>query len=311
MKSWNDVYAELAKANVKDVRAGMPRGKDQHGKVLQWRGLRETKDVLGVCIHQGGTPNTSNYRATAEYHSGKRNHITPGRPLPSICYPIVIPKGSDSALLVADLNWVTYAQGNPNMPGAENRHLIPILVMGGFENDGFRRPWTTPGPTIRQMDILEKLLVVLSEVFEFGRDGVFGHHHFGKPHCPGRELMAFIENKREDWSFTDKQWQEALLLWNPHALVVFGADGKWGKESKFWLAEFQRTHRLQVTAFQDVFTQLMLMHRYGGLRIDPLVEDDHVELSAVTWDTVRIIEADAPEVAISNGKKKPTKKRKK
>jgi hypothetical protein len=59
---------------------------------------------------------------------------------------------------------------------------------------------------------------------------------------------------------TDKEWQQALLKWNPNCLPKYGADGKWGNESKSALCLFQRSNRLDCTGYQDNFSHLKLYH---------------------------------------------------
>ena len=85
--------------------------------------------------------------------------------------------------------------------------------------------------------------------------GVFVHN------CPGSALVEWIETRRVDAQQleTAEDWQAALLQWDPDCLPKYGVDGDWGDESKFALSKFQRWAGIKPTAFQDVFTELMLL----------------------------------------------------
>ena len=263
--SWDDVEAAILTAEeagiLLDKRSEMPRG----GRY--WKRHRESPhDVLGHCLHQNGSPNSKYPQKTAAYHTSAQNHITPGRPLPSTVYPFMIPDTDDPAWLTCDLRWITHAQGSVE-PGDENRHLLPILVMGGFADDGFQRPWTKPGPSDAQFGALSDLIGWTEQVFGYGGEGYYGHYHFGKSACPGLALRGWTERQRAILGHaelrTDLEWQQALLRWDASALPVFGADGKWGGESKYWLTKFQQTMRIRATGMQDPFVEMLLMKYFG------------------------------------------------
>lgn len=269
-KTWGDVEAAIKIAVecgiLIDKRADMPRGRDAQGYYIEWKRSRATPaDVLGHCLHQNGSKNFTNPPRTAEYHTSKNNHITPGRPLPSGSYPIMIPDIDGPAWLTGNLDGITYAQGD-NAAGDENRHLIPVLVMGGFEDSGFKRPWTKVGPSDHQNANLIMVVTWLQRVFDYGGEGYFGHYHFGKPTCPGRALRQWTEAARagDDQAnlLSDLDWQRALLRWDPQALPRFGADGDWGGESRCALTKFQKQRGIRQTAQQDPFTALVLLQRY-------------------------------------------------
>ena len=273
-KTWDDVEREIKAAVgagiLADKRAEMPRGRNPRtGGVVEWRRERQSPaDILGHCAHQNGSKNFTNPKATASYHTSPDNHITPGKPLASTCYGIMIPDVPGPAWLTADLRWITYAQG-AKAAGDENKHLLPILVMGGFEDDSFRKMWTKLGPSDHQLENFDKVTQWTQAVFSYGGEGWFGHNHFGKRACPGRMLRHLTQKVRDADDkadlLTDLEWQESLLRWNPQALPKFGADGDWGDESRYWLSQFQRAHGLASTAFQDPFTELILLQRYTAL----------------------------------------------
>ena len=223
--------------------------------------VRKKEDVLGACVHQnaGGT----DPHITALYHTSPDNHITPGRPLPSICYHVAV-VDEEVPWLVADPLWRTYAQGSPQ-PGDENTHLLAILVMGNFDGPGHKGKVAMP--TLRQLRAFDKAVAWAQRTFGFGDSGLFGHYHFGKAACPGYTLQEQIEARRKvapDLK-TDLEWQQALLRWNPTCLPKYGADGDWGDESKRAVTSFQVAHRIQVTGLRDPFTELLLLKSYPAV----------------------------------------------
>lgn len=238
-----------------DKRSVMPRGEGCWPKV-------DPDDRLGICIHQNGSKNFRNPKGTASYHTSKNNHITPGKGLPTIVYPICIPDNDEPANLTGELLDRTYAQSandDRGYPGDENTHLIPILVMGGFRGVGYRGYAETP--THAQVMKLERVVEFLQFVFDFTDGAIFCHADFGKAACPGYFLTDWVEEKRQDTRqlITGLDWQEALLSWDATCLPIYGADGCWGGESKSALASFQRDQLLRVTAMQDPFTELVLL----------------------------------------------------
>lgn len=269
--TWDEVEDRIKQAASEkllvDRRKEMPRG-ILNGRVREWR-TRNVRDVLGVCIHQSGGRQTNNPIATAKYHTSADNHITPGYPLPSLCYPIAIQDSVDEPpWLCGDLKWVTYAQGAGGRlyPGDENCHLFAIVVLGAFTGPGFNKAWTSPAPSSRQMYHLQRLVEWAMEVFNFGGEGVFGHYHFGKASCPGYAISKWIEEVREkdDKANFDnlKDVQKALLMWNSECLPQHGANGEFTEETKKALTLFQRSHKMRQTGMYDPFTELYLLQKY-------------------------------------------------
>jgi hypothetical protein len=292
-KTWSDVEAAIAEA-VKsglllDKRDAMPRGV-LDGKTREWY-KREVGDVLGVAVHQSAGRNTSDPRATGRYHTSVNNHITPGRPLPSLVYHIAITDSGD-AWLCGDLSWRTYGQGakEKDHPGDENKHLLCLLVLGGFHGLGWKPRWAKKGPTDAQLAKLPKVVRWLMDTFDFGGEGVFGHYHFGKAACPGFVVTDWIEECRakDDKAelATTQETQEALLRWRPGCLPKYGADGVYssGGETSRALVAFQREHGIRQTGREDPFTELILLQRYpdpelakGGLVEHVEFTEDEVE----------------------------------
>lgn len=268
-----------------DMRPFMPMGYTKSRKAKEWP-KRDLASILGTCFHQNGSGNSYSPVNTGAYHASPDNHITPGRPLAGICYDFAtpdithskfkwpggfkLPNGSDpnTAWLVSDLTARKYAQRAPDskgFPGDENTHLMSCLVMGGHRGPGYRG--VDDGPSKGQWVQVNKLWDWLQCAFDFGWCAAFGHYDFGKAACPGYAVMEWIEQHRVNALDleTAKDWQEALLRWDSGCLPRFGADGDWGKESKGALVRFQQTHKMAVTALQDPFTELMLLHRYPPL----------------------------------------------
>lgn len=258
------VEAAIAKAVsdgwMKDARSVIPTANSRYGvDQFNWP-KRLIVEVLGQCTHQNASPNTSDPIATAKYHTSINNHITPGRPLPSIVYPICIPK-KGVVLITGNILDRTYAQAYGGLAdGDENLHLIAVLVMGGFRGPGYKGH--ADGPTVKQLEGHTKVCQWLAELFDYGAEGNFYHAHFGKAGCPGYVLMNRIDGWREAAKQdlrTDRDWQQALLRWDPHCLPKYGPDGVWGYESKQALVRFQRGKNLHITGIQDPFTELVLL----------------------------------------------------
>jgi len=237
----------------------MPRGKDAFGNTIHWK-PRAFIDILGCCIHQNASANQDPIK-TALYHTSDKNHITHGKPLPSICYHFAIPDGDEPPWYVADIAWKTYSQGAEDTlyPGDENKHLISILVMGDFDGPSYKG--SLRGPTNKQLIHLHNLISYLKLCFDFGDDGVFGHCHFGKLNCPGSVLQRQIEFYRNAVASilqTILDWQKALVRWDDTCLSKYGIDGSWGEESKKAICMFQKAHNLKITGMRDPFTELVL-----------------------------------------------------
>jgi hypothetical protein len=217
--------------------------------------------VLGQCCHQNGSPNFTNWKNTAEYPTRPGNHLgKDGRALPGGSYDIMIPDIKDMpAVVTANFLDRKYEQGNRNMPGSENVHLIAVLIMGGYTGPGFKG--FAAAPSAHQLHNLELVTHWLQHIFGYGNEGIFGHYHFGKAACPGDWGIAWIDDKRVGCKSIDAiaDWQKALLRWDSDCLPKYGADGDWGNESRAALRKFQRAHGIQVSGFQDDFSELMLM----------------------------------------------------
>jgi hypothetical protein len=238
-----------------DERANMPKGPGAWPRV-------KSSDRVGMVIHQNGSANFKRFKDTAAYHVSKDNHISPGRGMPTTVYDVMIPDDDKPARVTAEFLDRKYSQAAAN-PGDENRHLLAVLVMGGYRGPGYKG--YAEAPSAHQMHQLEVVTHWMQHTFGFGNEGLFGHFHFGKASCPGYWGMAWLEAKRSTVVGLEsiKDWQNALLKWNPKALPKYRADGDWGGESKYWLSEFQKAINIKRTAFQDEITELFLMRAVG------------------------------------------------
>lgn len=269
------IASAIAAGWMKDLRSSIQTANERYNTDQYEWPVRLLRELLGQCTHHNGSKNTNNPKATARYHTSKHNHII-DRPMPSIIYPICIPD-SGEVLITGEILERTYAQaygGKAN--GDENLHLVPILVMGGFEAPGFKG--YSQGPTTKQMRGHTKVCRWLAELAQFGAEGNFYHAHFGKATCPGYVLMDRIDAWRkaalQDLK-TDLDWQQALLRWDPSCLPKYGADGDWGQESKMALIKFQKAKGLYITAMHDPFTELVL------LRDHPMPESNTATMQGV------------------------------
>lgn len=255
------------------IRAGLLadwRGELPKNPAKRFRRRAGPEDVLGVCTHHGASPN-QDPRKTAHYHTGA-NHIS-ATGCPGIVYSAVISDRAepDRVILCHDLATITWSHGVPTngkggWSGDENRHLLSVLVMGDFDEIGRKGRSRAPSPG--QLRRWRWFTGWLEGLFGFNGLGYFGHHHFGKYHCPGSALRSQIECRRAglvgldgDWA-----WQRALLRWRDDCLPRWGADGDWGDESRRALAAFERAHKHRVDGIQDPFTELLLLRKYpdGG-----------------------------------------------
>lgn len=246
----------VARGILVDKRAIMPRGKDAYGNVKQWT-IRYITDILGVCCHQNAG-NSTDPITTAKFFTSPNNSVSP-EPLPSVAYHFMIPDTIDPPWYTADVTWKTWAQG-ASTPGDENLALVSVCIMGNFYAPGYKPSSGKPGPSQRQIDRLQALWNWLKACYGCEDNALFGHFDFRKSACPGTVVQDWIMSLRTHAPRleTDKEWQQALLKWNPNCLPKYGADGIWGSESKSALCMFQRSNRLECTGYQDTFSHLKL-----------------------------------------------------
>lgn len=267
MNPWKHVESAIADALsdgwLVDYRTKLPRHKTRQNR------RRECPDdVLGVCSHQSGSVNQDPVR-TANYHVGP-NHVS-SKGCPTLLYNFVITRQERGKVLLAvDPVEIVSAQGQATRgreewAGDENRHLLPILIMGDFSEMTIGRRGFDEEPSPDQIDSWYQLTSWLSKVFSFRGNGYFGHYHFGKSACPGMRVRRLTEDMRRDviGFANDRQWQEALLRWDETCLPRWGADGVWGFESQRALVNFERAHKHRTDGLKDPFTELLLGSKYA------------------------------------------------
>lgn len=254
------VREAVAQGWLADKRRAMP-------KAGRWPVVGDPALRLGMCVHQSASPNTTDPLKTAAYHTSPDNHITPGRPLPGLCYHFAITDDTGPVWLCSNLDDRLYSQGSATSPGDENTHLLSVLVMGAFEGVGWHPPYARARPSMHQFSKLAQLTEWLKKVFGFDGSGVFAHCFFGKAACPGHALTAWVEQQRQgasaDREHDTSYWQACLDRWKPGCLGSTGVDGMWGQASQAALVSFQRWRKVEVTGMLDPFTRLMLRRQFA------------------------------------------------
>jgi hypothetical protein len=266
--TWDDVDRAVEKALregwLADYRKRLPTNPTK-----RFRSRKSPADVLGCCTHQSASRN-QDPRNTAAYHSGP-NHVS-ATGCPGLLYTLAISQDIEpgKVLLCNDLRSETWSQGkaptaeHPEWSGDENRHLVSILMMGDFDEPATGHRGKSGDPTSLQIKRWKKATNWLRALFGFDGLGYFGHYHFGKGACPGRVGRQLVECRRLGYEGLqgDREWQEALLRWDPECLPEYGADGDWGNESKRALVAFERAHKHRADGIQDPFTELLLLRKY-------------------------------------------------
>lgn len=186
--------------------------------------------LKGMVVHQS----LEEYRkasGNAKYHVGS-NHISDDG-LPGLSYTFFIE--ADGKVIYANhIEDKPYSQGYSDRPGDENAEFVSVCVGGNFSGPGYAGTQT---PTQAQIDSVRRLWNELAVIFNWGNDCLFGHYHFGKPTCPGNDLMEVIDSIRPMTFSSTIERQKAL-----HRLGYYKGeiDGRWGPVSKAALVEFQK-----------------------------------------------------------------------
>ena len=192
---------------------------------------RDPAELKGLVVHQSleeyGTAS-----GNAKYHVGP-NHISEDG-LPGLSYTIFIERAG-RAILANPVERKTYSQGYGGRLGDENEEFLSICVGGNFSAPGYAGTQT---PTPAQTDLLAKVWEHLKLTWGWFNSDLYGHAHFGKPTCPGNELMEFIEAHRPIVFMSANERQRILAKLGYYKGNV---DGHWGPASKTALVEFQRT----------------------------------------------------------------------
>jgi hypothetical protein len=147
-------------------------------------GYRPESMIDKAIVHQElGNGNTI---AVHNYQISKDSHLKPGTGAPKITYHFTIePDGWVYQVNdLVDVVWHTKGQ---------NLVAVGIMLVGDF--DGVDHVGTTK-PTDDQLASLGQLLDKLTSDLGLPKTAVHGHSDFGKPACPGFEVMEFINTYR-------------------------------------------------------------------------------------------------------------------
>lgn len=246
-----------------------PKIIDQRGKLpvhatKKW-GRRKASDIKGIVVHQSAGSKKWLTKAIAEYHVGP-NHIS-DTGAPGLCYTYAIePDGKIiQANDIEDVTW-SQATSKPPIPGTmANTHFLGICVLGDF--DGPSHDGQDNGPTAEQLKSLEQLVAWLQKELSIPQTGLYGHYHFGKENCPGKELADFVENTRARGLETllpveVADWQSLLVKLGydlgRSGPKHDGVDGDWGTRSKVAITAFQAKVPVPITGYCDRLTAVAL-----------------------------------------------------
>lgn len=236
-----DYNAEILKAGfVVDMREELAR----HATKTWQR--RDPSVIKGVVYHQS-LDDYGRVKPNAKYHVSP-NHIS-STGLPGLSYTMFGDREMGKVVLANDVECITYSQGDRHIPGDENELYLGVCWGGNFSGPGYRSPKDMK-LTDDQARLAINLWADLKSVLSLEDNQLFGHYHFGKPACPGFELMNIIEGVRarfnygtvlgRDFSSTEGRQAALKALGYYHGEL----DGEWGTQSKYALTQFQRAEEL-------------------------------------------------------------------
>ena len=217
----------LRSSFIEDWRQTLPRHRGRHWTV------RPPSKLQGMVLHQSLEVTGSAYN-TARYHVGP-NHISSAG-LPGLSYTLFIERDG-RVILANDVEAKTWSQGyiDPEFVD-ENAIYMGVCVGGNFSGPGYSG---TQRPTKEQMDSVDRLWRLCRGLWCWSGAGLYGHFHFGKPACPGGDLLEYVYSERPPGMGFSRvsEMQEALRKLGSYTGEI---DGMWGPKSKSALVEFQR-----------------------------------------------------------------------
>ena len=154
----------------------VPNPKYSSGKL--W-GYRPESIIDKIIVHQAMSE--ADTLVIHNYHISETSHIKRGG-APKICYHYTIEKDGKVYLVNDHEDVVWHCKG-------QNLTSLGILLLGDFagqDHDGRSEP------TPEQLESLEMLLDKLTSELHLSPQDIYGHFDFGKPACPGFEVMKFI-----------------------------------------------------------------------------------------------------------------------
>jgi hypothetical protein len=229
-------------------------------------GKRAIKDIQGVVLHQSLEERAS-ASGNAKYHSGP-NHISPDG-LPGLSYTGFMEK-TGKLYLANDFEDATWSQGTEIIPGDENHRYVAFCVGGNFSGPGYKG---TQEPTEAQRTNVLTMWAFLKVFLGLRNNQLFGHYSFGKPACPGYQLMMTIDviHEQRDWvggfyNFETIDGRQKALESLGFMKVQEGQFGVWDLESKGALVAFQRAHGLVADGVWGLKTEAAITDAVRGNR---------------------------------------------
>lgn len=220
----------LRSSFIEDGRQVLPRHRGR-----QWL-ARPPDKLKGLVLHQS-LEESGSALAVAAYHVGA-NHIR-AEGLPGLSYTLFVERDG-KVILANDVEGKTWSQGylDPERVD-ENALYMGVCVGGNFSGPAYKG---TQRPTPAQMDSVDKLWGVCKGLWGWTGAGLFGHFHFGKPACPGGDLLEYVYSHRPAQFISVMDRQMALCRLGYHDGRT---DGSWGPKSKAALVAFQRAEGLK------------------------------------------------------------------
>ncbi len=146
-------------------------------------GQRPVSMIEKIIVHQElGEGNTL---AVHNYHISETSHLKRGG-APKIAYHYTIEKDGTVYLVNDHTDIVWHCRG-------QNMGSIGIMLVGDFDGENHVGK---SKPTEEQLASLDQLFSNLRSELNLSKDSIYGHRDFGKPSCPGFEVMKFIHKYR-------------------------------------------------------------------------------------------------------------------
>lgn len=142
-------------------------------------GFRPESMIEKIIVHQAMSE--ADTIAIHNYHISETSHIKRGG-APKICYHYTIEKDGKVYLVNDHTDIVWHCKG-------QNLISLGVLLLGDFEGpDHVGRS----KPTEEQLASLSQLLDLLTSELNIAVKDIYGHLDFGKPACPGFEVMKHL-----------------------------------------------------------------------------------------------------------------------
>jgi len=228
-----DYNQELIQRGIDDGRKTLPRHKSK-----VWD-PRASSILKGMVYHQS-LEDYGTASGNAAYHVGP-NHLS-DTGLPGLSYTMFVEK-SGKIILANDVEDKTWSQGDRDLPGDENAEYMGVCFGGNFSGPGYDGPQT---PTEAQLNSATLLWEIVSEIWSFDNNCLFGHYDFGKPSCPGYVLAGLIESVNRGVTWERGGFDLSTAAGRQQALKELDffkdeVNGEWGPSSRYALTMFQRS----------------------------------------------------------------------